>query len=337
MAKASADCPPASLPAEHPLFILYTSGTTGKPKGIVHTTGGYLLGAHLTTKYVFDLRDDDIFWCTADIGWVTGHSYVVYGPLSNGATTRDVRGRARPPGPGSLLVDHRAAQGHDLLHGADGDPRLHALGRRVPEEARPVVAAPARHRRRADQPRGVDVVPRGHRRRALPDRRHLVADRDRRDHDDAAARASRRPSRAAARGRSSASTPHVVKRDGTPCAPERGRLPRDQEAVAVDAAHDLRRPRALREAVLVARSRASTSPATARATTRTATSGSWAASTTCSTSPATAWAPRRSRARWSRTPASPRRRSSGRPDELKGQAIVAFVTPQGGRRRRRPR
>jgi acetyl-CoA synthetase len=87
MAKASVDCPPAALSAEHPLFILYTSGTTGKPKGIVHTTAGYLLGAHLTTKYVFDLHDDDIFWCTADIGWVTGHSYVVYGPLSNGATS----------------------------------------------------------------------------------------------------------------------------------------------------------------------------------------------------------------------------------------------------------
>src|SRR5580698_6116888 len=87
MKGASADCPPASLPAEHPLFILYTSGTTGKPKGVVHTTGGYLLGAHLTTKYVFDLHEDDVYWCTADIGWVTGHSYVVYGPLSNGATT----------------------------------------------------------------------------------------------------------------------------------------------------------------------------------------------------------------------------------------------------------
>ncbi|MFN2578892.1 MAG: acetate--CoA ligase [Pyrinomonadaceae bacterium] len=82
----SADCPAEELDSEHPLFILYTSGTTGKPKGILHTTGGYLLQAHLTTKWIFDLKDEDIYWCTADIGWVTGHSYVVYGPLSNGCT-----------------------------------------------------------------------------------------------------------------------------------------------------------------------------------------------------------------------------------------------------------
>ena len=87
MKDVSAECDPVQLDAEHPLFILYTSGSTGKPKGVLHTTGGYLLGATMTSKWVFDLKDDDTYWCTADIGWVTGHSYVVYGPLANGATT----------------------------------------------------------------------------------------------------------------------------------------------------------------------------------------------------------------------------------------------------------
>jgi acetyl-CoA synthetase len=99
MPTVDANCPAEELDSEHPLFILYTSGTTGKPKGILHTTAGYLLQAHLTTKWIFDLKDEDIYWCTADIGWVTGHSYVVYGPLSNGATALMYEGAPNWPEP----------------------------------------------------------------------------------------------------------------------------------------------------------------------------------------------------------------------------------------------
>src|SRR5262249_14795543 len=84
---ASGDCPAAPLDSEHPFFLLFTSGNTGKAKGLVHTTGGYLTHVTATMKWVFDLKDEDTFWCAADIGWVTGHSYIVYGPLSAGATT----------------------------------------------------------------------------------------------------------------------------------------------------------------------------------------------------------------------------------------------------------
>jgi acetyl-CoA synthetase len=86
-AKVSAHCPPVEMKAEDPLFILYTSGSTGKPKGVLHTTGGYLVYASMTHQYVFDYKDGEVYWCTADVGWVTGHSYIVYGPLANGATT----------------------------------------------------------------------------------------------------------------------------------------------------------------------------------------------------------------------------------------------------------
>jgi len=97
--EVNADCPAKGFDSEHPLFILYTSGSTGKPKGILHSSGGYLTGTYSTSKYIFDLRDDDIYWCTADVGWITGHSYIVYGPLANGATILMYEGAPNWPQP----------------------------------------------------------------------------------------------------------------------------------------------------------------------------------------------------------------------------------------------
>ena len=163
-------------------------------------------------RIVFDLKEDDVFWCTADVGWVTGHSYLVVRPARERRDVRDVRGRARLAGEGSLLGDLRAARRDDPLHRAHRHPRVHEVGRPVAREARPLAPPPARLRRRADQPGSVDVVSRAHRRQPLPDRRHVVADGDRLDRDLAAARRSPRRSPAARRRRSPATAPRCSTR-----------------------------------------------------------------------------------------------------------------------------
>jgi len=108
-AKVKSTHKPKGFDSEHPLFILYTSGSTGKPKGVLHTSGGYLVGAHISTKYIFDVRDEDVYWCTADVGWITGHSYIVYGPLSNGVTGIMYEGAPNEPDFGrfwKMIEDH---------------------------------------------------------------------------------------------------------------------------------------------------------------------------------------------------------------------------------------
>ena len=108
--EVNSECDPEPMESEDPLFILYTSGSTGKPKGVLHTTAGYLLGAHISFKYLFGIKTSDVYWCTADVGWITGHSYIVYGPLSNGATTVMYEGAPRPSNPGAfweLIEKHK--------------------------------------------------------------------------------------------------------------------------------------------------------------------------------------------------------------------------------------
>jgi acetyl-CoA synthetase len=247
---ASADCPPVSLPSEHPLFILYTSGTTGKPKGVVHTTGGYLLGAHLTTKVVFDLREDDIFWCTADVGWVTGHSYMVYGPLSNGTTTVMYEGAPDHPEKDRFwsIIERRKVSIfytaptaiRAFVRWGDDQPGKHDLSslRLLGSVGEPInpEAWMWYH----------EVIGGG---------RCPIVDtwwqtRNGRHHDDAAAGDHRREAgklRAPVlRGRPAGGQTrrHAVRA-------QRRRLPGDQEAVAVDVARHTRRSGAVREAVLV--------------------------------------------------------------------------------------
>ena len=178
LAAASADCDPEPMAAEDPLFILYTSGSTGKPKGVLHTTGGYMVWASFTHELVFDYKPGEIYWCTADVGWVTGHTYIVYGPLANGATTLMFEGVPNYPDTSRFwqVVDKHAGQ--HLLHGADGDPGADARGRGPGQDDQPSEPAHPRERGGADQSGGLAVVPPGGGGWALPDRGYVVADGD---------------------------------------------------------------------------------------------------------------------------------------------------------------
>jgi len=154
----STTCPAEVMDAEDPLFILYTSGSTGTPKGVVHTCGGYMVGTYYTTKTVFDLKERDIYWCTADPGWITGHSYIVYGPLAVGATGLYHRDHPGLPGCRKLVETHRGAADLGLLYGPDCDPYVHEGWGGLAGQVQPFLPADHRVGRRTAQSRGVRVV-----------------------------------------------------------------------------------------------------------------------------------------------------------------------------------
>ncbi len=273
------DCPPLPLDSEHMLYLLYTSGTTAKPKGIMHTTAGYLLGASYTHEMVFDIKPDDVYWCAADIGWVTGHSYIVYGPLANATT--GVLYEGAPDTPTwerwwQIVEEYRVTV-------------LYTAPTAIRAFMKQGEALPAKHDlsslrllgigRRAHQPRGLDLVPRAHRGGTAAHRGHLVADRDRPHPHHAAARRHRHQARQCHASRSPASRPTWSMPPATRCHSARAATSCSSGRGRACCAASTATPSATRPPTGAA-SRACTSRATAPGATRTATSGCWVASTT---------------------------------------------------------
>ena len=187
-----ADCPCEEMNAEDPLFILYTSGSTGKPKGVLHTTGGYLVYVAMSHQYVFDYHDGDIYWCTADVGWVTGHSYIVYGPLANGAVSLMFEGVPNYP---SMSRFWEVCDKHKVNIIYTAPTAIRALMQAGDAPVKKTSRKSLRLLGTVGEPINPEawewyyrVVGEGR----CSDRRHLVADRDRRHSDHAAA--GRRPS-----------------------------------------------------------------------------------------------------------------------------------------------
>ena len=315
------DCPPAEMSAEDPLFILYTSGSTGKPKGVLHTTGGYLVFVAMTHQYVFDYHDGDIYWCTADVGWVTGHSYIVYGPLANGATTVMFEGVPNYPDSsrfwqvidkhkvnifytaptairalmreGEAPVKKTSRKSLRLL-GSVGEPinpEAWLWYHRVVGDGRvPIVDTWWQ-----TETGGILITP-------LPGATALEAGLG----DAAVLRrqaGDRRRQRQGARGRGRGQSLHRRFTGRARCAPSSATTSASSRPISPPTT-------------------ASTSPATARAATRTGITGSPAASTTSSTSRAIASAPPRSKARWSPIPRSPRPRWSAIRTTSRGRASM---------------
>ncbi len=316
-------------PALHPLHV---AARPASRRASCTRPAATCLQTHLTTKWVFDLKDEDIYWCTADIGWVTGHSYVVYGPLAAGATVLMYEGAPNHPEPDrfwEIIERHRVTIFYTAPTAIRAFMRAGASSR--PLETRPVsrCACSARWASRSI-PEAWMWYRESDRRRPLPDRGHVVADRDGRDHDLAAAGRDADQARLG----DAAFARHRSRRRST----KQGEPVRRRRRAAISSS-EAPWPSMLRtiwgdderyrKAVLVGDSPASTSRATARAATRTATSGSWAAWTTCINVSGHRLGTMEIESALVSHPAVAEAAVVGRPDELKGSGIVAFVTLEG--------